>query len=164
MQAATLHEAEKFLLSHRNSRVIINPSIIQNNTKLLASLKNEFGNIHWIAFVSAFYDNQLLSLFDDIITVSDPPEKIISTIRKPMNTEGNGNSDQNEILSDRETEVLKLIAQGLANKEVAEKLNISINTVMTHRKNISQKTGIKSLSGLTIYAVVKKIITLDNLR
>ncbi len=52
----------------------------------------------------------------------------------------------------------------MANKLIADKLNISINTVITHRKNISQKTGIKSISGLTIYAVVKKLISIDSVR
>jgi len=68
-----------------------------------------------------------------------------------------------DVLSEREIDILKLLTTGLANKEIADKLNISINTVMTHRKNISQKTGIKSVSGLTIYAVVKKLISLENL-
>ena len=66
-----------------------------------------------------------------------------------------------EILTDREIDVLKLLATGLANKEIADKLNISVNTVITHRKNISQKTGIKSVSGLTIYAVTQKLISID---
>lgn len=161
IQAATLYEAEKYILAHQNSRVIINPSLVQNNIKLLTLLRSEFSHIRWIAFVSAFYDNELLSVFDDIITISDSPEKIIAILGKPLKTEGAENSE-GELLSDREVEVLKLLAQGFANKEVADKLKISINTVMTHRKNISQKTGIKSLSGLTIYAVVKKIITLNN--
>jgi len=64
---------------------------------------------------------------------------------------------------EREIDVLKLVATGLANKEIADKLNISIHTVITHRKNISQKIGIKSVSGLTIYAVVKKFISLETI-
>lgn len=61
-------------------------------------------------------------------------------------------------LSAREIEVLKLIASGLINKEIADKLCISINTVITHRKNISSKLGIKSASGLSLYAVMNGII------
>lgn len=58
-------------------------------------------------------------------------------------------------LSAREIEVLVLLTRGLINKEIAEKLNISLTTVITHRKNITEKLGIKSLSGLTIYAVMR---------
>jgi DNA-binding CsgD family transcriptional regulator len=53
------------------------------------------------------------------------------------------------------------MVKGFANKEIADTLNISIHTVISHRKNITEKTGIKSLSGLTIYAITKKIIPLD---
>ena len=52
---------------------------------------------------------------------------------------------------------------GHSNKEIADKLNISIHTVISHRKNITEKTGIKSLSGLTIFAISKKIIPLENI-
>ncbi len=55
--------------------------------------------------------------------------------------------------------MLKLLAAGMATKEIAEELHISTNTVISHRKNLSVKTGIRSVSGLTIYAVVKKYIT-----
>lgn len=61
-------------------------------------------------------------------------------------------------LSQRETEVLKLIASGLINKEIADKLGISINTVLTHRKNITAKLGIRSVSGLSFYAMMNGII------
>lgn len=66
-------------------------------------------------------------------------------------------------LSERETDVLKLIVKGLKNKEIAEKLFISIHTVVTHRKNITEKLNIKSTSGLTVYAVMKKIINIDEI-
>lgn len=62
-------------------------------------------------------------------------------------------------LTNRETEILRLIVQGLLNKEIAEELNISLNTVLTHRKNIIAKTGIKTVSGLTFYSIRKGLIS-----
>ena len=64
-------------------------------------------------------------------------------------------------LSAREIEVLKLITKGFINKEIADKLNISITTVISHRKNITEKLGIKSVPGLTIYAVMNGYIEAD---
>ncbi|MDE5675568.1 MAG: LuxR C-terminal-related transcriptional regulator [Muribaculaceae bacterium] len=61
-------------------------------------------------------------------------------------------------LSSRETEVLRLIASGKINKEIADALCISVNTVITHRKNLSSKLGIKSASGLSLYAMMNGII------
>ena len=68
-----------------------------------------------------------------------------------------------ELLSAREIEVLVLITKGLINKEIADKLNISLTTVITHRKNITEKLGIKSVSGLTIYAVMNGYIEADRI-
>jgi regulator of cell morphogenesis and NO signaling len=64
-------------------------------------------------------------------------------------------------LSDRDKEILVCVAQGLQNKEIAEKCNISVNTVITHRKNITRKTGIKTVSGLTVYALLNNLIDLN---
>ncbi len=62
-------------------------------------------------------------------------------------------------LSEREIEVLKLVAIGYANKEIADQLFISINTVITHRKKITEKLGIKSIAGLTVYALMNNYIS-----
>ena len=140
--------------------VIVCPSLIQNNTKSFNVLKSQLENTQWIGLVYAYYDQSLLSMFDGIITISDSPEMIFATINRLLNNHKDSGQSQ-DVISDREIDVLKLLASGLANKEIADKLNISINTVITHRKNISQKTGIKTISGLTIYAVVQKLIPLD---
>ena len=66
-------------------------------------------------------------------------------------------------LSAREIEVLKLLTKGLINKEIADKLNISLTTVISHRKNITEKLGIKSVSGLTIYAVMNGYVEADSI-
>lgn len=63
-----------------------------------------------------------------------------------------------ESLSEREKEVLVLVAKGYMSKEIADMLNISMNTVNTHRKNITAKTGIKSIAGLTVYAMMNKLM------
>jgi len=163
-KADTLDEIELLYLKREIDIVIVSPQLIQNNIKAYNAIKNQFQNTQWIALVYAYYDQNLLSLFDAAITISDSPEMINATVNRV--SKANGDNDQGQlldVLSDREIEVLKLLASGLANKEIADKLNISTNTVITHRKNISQKTGIKSVSGLTIYAVVKKLVFLENL-
>ena len=68
-----------------------------------------------------------------------------------------------KILSDREIEVMSLIVQGFINKEIAEKLNIGLATVITHRKNIMDKLGIKSVSALTIYAVMHGYVDINKI-
>jgi DNA-binding NarL/FixJ family response regulator len=66
-----------------------------------------------------------------------------------------------KILTDREIEVMSLIVQGYINKEIADKLNIGLATVITHRKNIMEKLGMKSVSALTIYAVMHGYVDIN---
>jgi len=70
---------------------------------------------------------------------------------------------QQKILSDREIEVMALIVQGYINKEIADQLNISLSTVITHRKNIMDKLGMKSVSALTIYAVMHGYVDINKI-
>ena len=70
---------------------------------------------------------------------------------------------QHNPLSDREIEVLSLVAQGHINKEIADILNISLPTVVSHRKNITEKLGMKSISALTIYAVMHGYVDINKI-
>jgi DNA-binding CsgD family transcriptional regulator len=151
LRLVTLRDAET---------VIINPALIQGNSKILQSLRNASPGTRFIALVYAFFDARVLSQFDDIITVNDSMEKIVSAITGENSATRTQEGSQPDVsLSDREIEVLKLLAAGMSTKEIAEDLHISTNTVISHRKNLSVKTGIRSVSGLTIYSVVKKHIT-----
>lgn len=67
-------------------------------------------------------------------------------------------------LSAREKEVLACAVKGMTNKQIADTLYISLNTVLTHRKNISRKLNIHSISGLTIYAIVNKLVNIDEVK
>lgn len=137
---------------------VINPSVIQNRLNDFIKLKNGNPNILWIAMVYSLFDDELLQKFDDTLSVTASLDQIFYKIEKINSAT---NNSQQEDLSEREIEVLTQMVAGLSNKEIADKLNISIHTVISHRKNITEKTGIKSLSGLTIYAITKKIIPLD---
>ena len=65
-------------------------------------------------------------------------------------------------LSAREKEILVCVAKGMLNKEIADQLNLSIYTVITHRKNITRKTGIKTVAGLTVYALLNNLIDMNS--
>lgn len=91
-----------------------------------------------------------------------PNDDEMTVIRKLetflFSSEPKTDSIQNETLSTREIEILKEVALGYSNKEIADHLFISINTVITHRKNITDKLGIKTIAGLTVYALMNKLI------
>lgn len=94
------------------------------------------------------------------ITIKAPQEIIIEQLEQLFAGDNNNSSNENnKDLSMRETDVLQLIVKGSTNKEIADKLNISLNTVLTHRKNITTKLGIKTVSGLTFYAIMNGIIS-----
>ena len=69
--------------------------------------------------------------------------------------------EKGEELSAREKEILVCVAKGMLNKEIADAENISIHTVITHRKNITRKTGIKTTPGLTVYALLNNLIDIN---
>ncbi|MCM1020734.1 MAG: LuxR C-terminal-related transcriptional regulator [Muribaculum sp.] len=72
-------------------------------------------------------------------------------------------SRQQSQLSPREENVLALIARGFINKEIADKLEISVNTVLSHRKNIMSKLGIRSVSGLSLYALMNGYVSQNDI-
>lgn len=84
----------------------------------------------------------------------------ISELIRPILAEGSHPIEKRKSsgLTERETDVVKLVALGKTNKEIARELYISIHTVISHRKNITEKLGIKSISGLTVYAILNNLI------
>jgi DNA-binding CsgD family transcriptional regulator len=153
-------ELNSMTLKENINIVILNPLVLQNRLNDFTKLKKHHQSISWFGLVYSYFDNKLLNKFNNTISISDPIEIITHKLNRSFN-KCNCNINLQEQLSEREIDVLIQLVKGLSNKEIAEKLNISIHTVISHRKNIIEKTGIKSLSGLTIYAISKKIIPLD---
>ena len=79
-------------------------------------------------------------------------------------TKNKSEEDQTEELSPREKSILKCVALGLTNKEIGEREFISTHTVISHRKNITRKLGIKTVSGLTVYAIINNIIQMNDIK
>ena len=121
--------------------------------------------IRVIALVSSFVDASLLSKYDESISIFDDLErlskKISGLLSVPSEEEDLENQDA---LSQREKEIVICVVKGMTNKEIAEKLFLSIHTVITHRRNISKKLQIHSAAGLTIYAIVNKLVTLNDVK
>lgn len=106
-------------------------------------------------------DSECSSPSLNVISSTLAQERIIERLAEIFGTDSGGGtvSENCKELSIREIDVLQLIVKGITNKEIADKLNISLNTVLTHRKNITSKLGIKTVSGLTFYALMNGIIS-----
>lgn len=140
--------------------VIANPVILVNRRSYYEKLRKRLVNSSWIGLISSLFTPDTLNGFDEIISIGEPVEIICQKVKALV---GHCPCDEKETeeLTEREREVLKLLTQGCSNKDIAGLLNISVHTVISHRKNLVEKIGIKSLSGLTIYAITKKIISLN---
>ncbi len=110
---------------------------------------------HFTISASGAESDTIISLYEPVSSIL---LKIEGHIKRRADKQGVGVD-----LSDRELEVLKLVALGFQNKEIADKLYISIHTVISHRKNITDKLGIKSISGLTVYAILNKLIDTEHI-
>lgn len=103
-----------------------------------------------------------LKWFDDTISVYDTAATIMETVRRNAIT--GEDDDRGKELSPREKEVIVGIVKGLSNKEIASEMNVSVNTVMTHRRNIAAKLHIHTPAGLTIYAIVSNLVKLEDIK
>jgi DNA-binding NarL/FixJ family response regulator len=115
-------------------------------------------------------DTARLSEFHSLCINQPEPQLIRQLLMLAQHAHGGGKNLppmpqvlQQKILSDREIEVMSLIVQGYINKEIADKLNIGLATVITHRKNIMDKLGMKSVSALTIYAVMHGYVDINKI-
>ena len=120
--------------------------------------------IRVVALVSSFIDASLLSKYDASISIFDDLEALANKINLLQNIEPEEEEDSQEALSQREKEIVICVVKGMTNKEIAEKLFLSIHTVITHRRNISKKLQIHSAAGLTIYAIVNKLVELSDVK
>lgn len=138
---------------------IINPSILdfRSSRNLRLSIPS-LQEMRVVALVYGVFDDESLRQYDAVIKIVDAPSSIVGRLRRLTETDSEHLSDGGYELTDREREILISVARGRTNKEIADEHNISIHTVISHRKNITRKTGIKSVAGLTVYALLNNMI------
>jgi len=117
-----------------------------------------------LAQTEAELSQKVKSIAEKVILYTETKSAIHAKLKVLISKVVELNSDEKVTvseLSEREVEILKDVALGLSNKEIADKHFISPHTVITHRKNITRKLGIKTVSGLTIYAILNRIIGIE---
>ena len=159
--------SEKYLIKKINALkpdcIILNPEMINDSlNSFVLSLNND---ATLIGLVSNDTPSQIKSRFKYSLNIKDDKHELINNFKNIIGFRKSNKkkASENQSLSKREITILKNITLGLTNQEVAEKLFLSIHTVMTHRKNITKKLGIKTVSGLTVYALLNKIIDIQDI-
>lgn len=153
------------LMTQHVDILIVNPAF--GNFFDVDKFKSDESNraIFVLALVSGHVNSDLLLKYDATISIFDEIDNIATKLSTLQTVnEGDGKESDEDVLSQREKEIVICVVKGMTNKAIADKLFLSIHTVVTHRKNISRKLQIHSISGLTIYAIVNKLIALDEVK
>ncbi len=149
---------EKILSTDANM-LIINTNLLGfTDRNLPQQLKKEYPQLTVIALMTTYVEPSTLKPYDGVIEINDTKLKVINKMNQFAHDAEKQDKTDDVELSKREIDVLVAVAKGMMNKEIADQMNISIHTVISHRKNITRKTGIKSVSGLTVYALLNNLI------
>ncbi len=119
------------------------------------------GSLAVVAVMMSMTPDHLSAIYDATVSIFDSPAKIAAALAK---CSPDTDEESRKELSPREKDVIIGVVKGLSNKEIADRLNVSTHTVMTHRRNIAAKLQIHSPAGLTIYAIVSHLVNLDEVK
>lgn len=136
------------------------PADAHRNNRLMAALYDIYNNEEWLrqhAEVEDHIFTPAIRRMERQLKQHDVTKNISSMVFK-------AGQDNTDALSDRERDVIVCVVQGMQNKEIAEHLFISVNTVITHRRNIARKLQIHSPAGLTIYAIVNGLVDISSVK
>lgn len=162
-----LNHVNSVILNHNPHYIVINPNLFpENQTFLNFEIKADLSKKGIAIHSVPPFRNGLLKKFKLILSVNDSKEILFEKLEKLIHS--SYSSSQYEMLqkglSDREKTILSHVAKGETNKEIAENLHLSAHTVITHRKNITAKLGIKTISGLTVYAILNNLVDVNELK
>lgn len=155
---------EATLEAYDTDIIIADPAIAdpQSRPGLHETIKNLTG-VPVLAILSSATDAGFVQDYEGQIYLTDKTAEVEQKISAAVCVNANETRGDGEELSAREKEILVCVAKGMLNKEIADYYNISIYTVITHRKNITRKTGIKTVAGLTVYALLNNLIDMNSM-
>lgn len=162
VEAEELSQLVVQLRRHTPDLLIVNPTM--QGLPLPERLRAETGcpALKCAVLQTTVLDDAVLRAYDGAISIYDSAERIGAKIAA-LTAADNERDVRREPLSPREREVVVCIVKGLANKQIADCLCISTHTVITHRRNIAAKLQIHSAAGLTIYAIVNRLVELSEI-
>lgn len=147
-----IYKAMERLVVVKPDIVLVNPLFLDLNRRLYTKSLYDGAVYCSIGYSSSQF-------YSGYFEMTDSPNKIVRIVESLSNSQEESDTpSKGEELSNREKEILVSVAKGMHNKEIASSFNISIHTVISHRKNISKKTGIKSVSGFVVYALLNNLI------
>lgn len=143
--------------------VLLNPEALgESFFKVVSELQSE-PLLKLVGMCQSHTAENFKSRFHHCLHLTDGKHELMEQIRSIDTSLSKPKTKPDQSISGREAEILKYIALGLTNQEVADTLFLSIHTVTTHRKNITKKLGIKTVSGLTVYALMHQLISLNEI-
>lgn len=123
------------------------------------------GGVKCVALLCSVSDGAVLRFYDETFSLYDDPEMLRRKLNHLMDvTEQEEETRGQDVLSSREKEIIICVVKGMTNKEIADTLYLSAHTVITHRRNIARKLQIHSPAGLTIYAIVNKLVEIQDIK
>ena len=153
------HASEARLRNMDADVIMIDPVVFDYVSRMnVRSRISEYSAAAVVAFKSIPMDEEQLKQYDGVVDLYDDPVTVVRKLRDSLSSREEAPDSEEYDLSVRVREILVCVAKGMLNKEIADFYNISIHTVITHRKNITRKTGIKTVAGLTVYALLNNLI------
>lgn len=167
IEVSSVESLHNYIHLHTPDVLIVNPSFGGWFDVFSFKTESKQMDVKFVAFMCNVIDGNLLKDYDEVISVYDGAEviagKLESLLCTAVDEEEEKDSEQ-EMLSQREKEIITCVVKGMTNKAIADKLYLSIHTVITHRRNIARKLQIHSPAGLTIYAIVNKLVELQDVK
>lgn len=144
--------------------IVINPAVINYNERfdIRSYFCTDGENITIVALTYTGYEESVMRQYDGCINIYDTAPRILQKLHSAVEEANQNPKNELNELSSRERDILVSVAKGKTNKEIADEFNISVYTVISHRRNISRKLGINSIPGLTVYAIMNKLIDISD--
>lgn len=142
------------------SLVVVDPAVNDCSWREICQGSNP--SLRIIGVLHTQLPKVILNNLDDTFSIYDSVDVITETFRRNCIAEDTDSRAKD--LSPREKDVIVGIVKGMSNKEIASEMNVSVNTVMTHRRNIAAKLHIHTPAGLTIYAIVSNLVKLEDVK
>ena len=166
IEIAAPESLSHYLQLHTPEVVVVNPTF--GGWFDLAAFKAEQDKdtVRYVALLSTVIDPAALKVYDTQISICDDTNVIADRLNSLLRTEDESDEREGnaETLSQREKEIVTCVVKGMTNKAIADQLCLSIHTIITHRRNIARKLQIHSSAGLTIYAIVNKLVELGDVK